>query len=244
MKIITAMMMAVIVFCASEIAAQTVTITGQRVVYTRPKPFADHKRRFTVNYPKVRAATSVISRKIESAISYARVFKLNIQQERTEIQWLDEADFTVDHNAYGVLAVTLSLEGSAAYPSGSSRSIVISTRTGSVITPAQAFVNPMALLDRIRSKQKAEIDEERKRMKEDPDAADIDPDELFSDKEFDGKDLEHFTLDRSGITFIYDYGFPHVIKALEPEGRYSFRWAEIAEFIRPAGPLGGFVRIK
>lgn len=44
------------------------------------------------------------------------------------------------------------------------------------------------------------------------------------------------------ITFLYDAGFPHVIKVLEPRGRYLFCYDRLTPFIRSDGPLGQFVR--
>jgi hypothetical protein len=66
--------------------------------------------------------------------------------------------------------------------------------------------------------------------------------EAFEVLKFEIENLENFEVGARGITFLYDAGFPHVIKALEPEGRYFFTYSQLKTFIRPDGPLGQFVR--
>ena len=87
--------------------SQTVTVTGKKTTYTRPKPLVDFKKTFTVNHPRVKAATPALSRKIERLISHQTVFDLNIREEIREVQWLEEADFEVVYNANDILTVKL-----------------------------------------------------------------------------------------------------------------------------------------
>ncbi len=229
-----------LLFGGTIASAQSVVITPKKTVYTRPKPISDYKKTFTVTYPKVKASTPALSRKIESAISYSKVLELNVREEISDVQWLEEADFEVNYNARGILVITLSMNGSGAYPDGTSKTVVVNLRTGSRITPGEAFTNVSGLVALIRTKQKAEVAAAIKELKEDPEERDTDHSELFEGKVFTVEDLNEFALDDRGVTFIYDYGFPHVIKALEPEGRYTFKWAAVARFIKPAGPLAKF----
>ena len=53
---------------------------------------------------------------------------------------------------------------------------------------------------------------------------------------------KNFPISDEGVTFYYDYGFPHVIQALAPDGQYFFKWAELKPFIKPDGLLARFVR--
>jgi hypothetical protein len=225
----------------SDVDAQSVVITPNKTVYTRPKPIQDFKKTFTVTYPKVKAATPALSRKIEKTISYLKVLQLNVREEITDVQWLEEADYTVDYNARGILVITLSMNGTGAYPDGTSKTVVVNLKTGNRVTPAEAFMNVDGLVDLILKKQKAEIDEAIVEIKKDPDVKDTDPAELFGEEKFKTENLDHFAIDDSGVTFIYDYGFPHVIQALEPGGRYKFTWSEIAKFVKTPGPLEHFI---
>lgn len=224
-----------------SISAQSVTITPKKSIYRRAKPISEFKKTFTVRYPIVKAASPSVSKKIESTISYAKVMELNIQDEIKDIQWLEEADYEVNYNAKWLLVITLSVSGTGAYPDTASKTIAVDLKTGNRITPAQAFKNISGLVELIKQKQKVEIEAAIKELREDPEEKERDPAELFSEESFTADSLQEFSLNDSGITFIYNYGFPHVIQAFEPEGRYTYKWSEVAKFINPAGPLAKFV---
>lgn len=226
---------------AIGISAQSVVITPKKTVYKRPKPISEYKRTFTVTYPKVKAATPALSKKIEVTISYAKNLDLNVQEEMGEIQWLEDAEFEVNYNARAILVITLWIEGSGAYPDGTSKTVAVDLRTGNRILPSEAFTDLKGLVAKIKQKQKVEIEASIKDLREDPEEKDTDPAELFAEEEFKVANLSEFAVDAKGVTFIYDYGFPHAIKALEPEGRYTYSWAEIAKFVKPQGPLWKFI---
>ena len=44
------------------------------------------------------------------------------------------------------------------------------------------------------------------------------------------------------MTFKYDYGFPHVIQALQPEGKFFFTWEQLRPFLVPGGLLAKLAR--
>ncbi|MEP6847432.1 MAG: hypothetical protein ABI999_01160 [Acidobacteriota bacterium] len=46
----------------------------------------------------------------------------------------------------------------------------------------------------------------------------------------------------TGITILYDYQFPHVALAVQPDGRYFFTWQQLKPFIKQGGLLHQFVR--
>ncbi len=225
-------------FCFS----QSVTITPKKVTYIRPKPSADFKKKFTVTYPKVKAATPALSKKIEQTISYEKINGLNIQEEKTEIQWLEEASYEVNYNDKGVLAITLSVSGSGAYPSTYNKTVVIDLKAGNRITPQSAFTNIQKLTAKIKTAQKAEAKKTIEELKRDPENKDFDSYDLFENAEYTAENVADFAVDDKGITFIFDYGFPHVIQALQPDGRYFFSWTEIKPFIKRDGLLAQFVR--
>ncbi len=235
------LVVAISILAAFNVASQSVVITKKKTVYTRPKPIADFKKTFVVHYPRVRAATPALSRKIESTISYLKVMDLNIREEISDVQWLEEADFEIDYNARGILVVTLTINGTGAYPDGSSKTIVVDQRTGNRILPQAGFIDLAGLAGLIKEKQKVEIENAIKELKADPENKEIDPTELFENTDFKIDDLKEYSVDNETVTFIYDYGFPHVIEALQPEGRFTFKWAEVSRYVKPGGPLARFV---
>lgn len=222
-------------------SAQSVVVTPRKVTYRRPRPIASHKRTFTVTYPRVRAATPAVSRKIEAAIDPIKVLGIKLNEELREFQWLEEAGYEINYNKNGILAATLSANGTAAYPDGFEKYVVVDQKTGSPARPADVFSNLNGLAAMVKEAQKAEIATALVEIKkEDPE--NDNPASLFESSDFKVSDLDQYTVDEKGVTFIYDYGFPHVIQALQPEGHYVFTWAQMKPFVKNDGVLGQFVR--
>ena len=221
--------------------AQSVVITPKKITYKRPKPLVDFKKTFTVTRPIVKASTPALSRRIEAAISYEKVSDLNVKEELTEIQWLEEADFRVNYNKSGILDITNFITGTGAYPSSYERTVVIYTKTGVRVTPAAVFTDLAGLASKGKKAQEAEIKDGLAEIKkEDPDTEN--PENLFERADFKIENLNHFSISDAGVTFIYDYGFPHAIQALQPAGRYFFTWKDIKHHVKTAGLFGRFVR--
>ncbi len=201
----------------------------------------DFKKTFTVIRPKVKAANQAIAKKVETAISYEKNFDFNVQEEINEIQWLEEASYTVDYNKNGILGVTLTVSGSGAYPSDSNKPVVVDLKSGSKVLAKDVFVNLSELALKGKKVQKAEIVKAINEIKkENPDEEN--PATLFESSDFTIQNLDKFSVGDKGITFWYDYGFPHVIQALQPEGRYFFSWAQLKPFIKRGSLLSQFVR--
>lgn len=228
---------------AASVTAQTVTITGQKKVYRRAKPIIGYKKIFTIRRPIAKAATPALSRKITAAIDPVKVLEINVQEELTEMQWLSEADFEEVFNKDGVLTMMLWMEGSAAYTDGVTKYVVVDVAKGTRLTPSTTFTDLPGLIAAVKNKQDAEVAEAINEIKANPDfAKNDDPKALFEYTNFEEKDLDNFAVDMAGVAFFYDYGFPNVIKALEPTGELRLSWAEIKPFIRKDGLLARFVR--
>ena len=135
---------------------QSVVVTSKKVTYTRPKPVADYKKSFTITYPKIKAATPTLSKKIENAFSYQRILGVDLNGELNDIQWLESADYKVKYNKNGSLCIELSIEGSGAYPSSSSKVVVVDTRTGLRARPIDVFTNRTGLVGVLRKMQEKE----------------------------------------------------------------------------------------
>lgn len=241
MKIKSLLIIALIAVFSSIAFAQTVIITPRKVTYRRPKPLSEYKKSFTITYPKVKGLSPALSRKIENTLSYERIFKLNVKEEINEIQWLEEAGYQVDYNKNGVLGMILSLSGTGVYPSVYDKSVVVNLRTGERIKPQDVFGNLNGLVRKVKNTQQAEVKTAIVEIKK-RDPQEKNPAELFKTTNFTLKNLNEFSISDKGVTFWYDYGFPHVILALEPEGLYFLSWTELKPFIKPGGLLGKFVR--
>lgn len=231
------------IFAFSAFAySQSVTVTSKKVNYTRKKPFAEHKKSFTVNYPIIKAATPALSKKIETAISYQKVSGFNLQEELTEVQWLEEADYEVLYNKNGFMTISLWMSGSGAYPSTFRKDVVVNLKTGTVVKPADVFSNLDDLAAILKEQQIAEIEAAKKEIKADSENTDIDADELFGGKDFTAENIDEFLVSDEGVTFKYDYGFPHVIQALSPNGEYKMTWTQLKPFLIKGSVFSTFVK--
>lgn len=235
-------LIALIIFSLSAISfAQSVVVTPKKTTYKRPKPLADFKKSFTITRPQVKGANPSIAKKVETAISYEKNFEFNVQEEINEIQWLEEASYTVDYNKNGILGVTLSVSGSGAYPSESSKPVIVNLKSGGKVLAKDVFVKLSELAAKGKQAQKAEIKKSIVEIKKE-NTGEENPASLFENSDFTVKNLDEFSVNDKGITFWYDYGFPHVIQAFQPEGRYFISWAQLKPFIKRDGLLAQFIR--
>lgn len=217
--------------------AQSVKITTKKVTYKRGKAAPDYKRSFTIEYPKVSGA---MGKKIEAVLDYENNFDFKIQEEIKEIFWLENASYTVNYNKNNILNVTLFIEGSGAYPSSSNKHLTVNTKTGTRVKPSDVFTNLNGLAAMVKKAQEAEMKKEADRIKKDE--PDFDPTEYFNNADFKAEHLWSFTVSDKGVTFHYDYGFPHVAQALQPDGQYFYKWSELKPFIKKDGLFGVFVK--
>ncbi|MEO6333865.1 MAG: hypothetical protein ABIO91_02690 [Pyrinomonadaceae bacterium] len=227
----------IIMLSSAAVLAQAVIITPKKTTYRRLKPLHDGKKTFTVRRPIARAATPALSRRVTAAISPEKVLELSVREELSEYQWLEEADYKVLFNQNRLLCVELWMSGTGAYPDSVTKRVVVDSATGAPLRPADVFQNLAALAKIIKKAQSAEIVSATKEMKSDQEAR-----YLFSEANFTVTDLNQFSIDARGVTFYYDYGFPHVIQALEPAGEFHFTWAQLKPFVRSGGLLAHFIR--
>ena len=175
-----------------------------------------------------------VSKTLENSISYWNNFKTSVK-ESSEDYWLWSMDYKVNYNKNSILDISLYMEGSGAYPSTNKRNLVIDAKTGKRVHISDTFKNIGKLLVKIEKAQKIAIAEG---AIEDEISVEEIKDEIRRNSNYR---LEEFSVSDKGVTFIFDYGFPHAIKALEPNGRYLFTWAEIKPHIKRDGLLGKFV---
>lgn len=237
----------VFLFFTINSAAQTsVTITPKKTVYTR-KNVPREKRTFEVRYPIVGGALKpAVKTRLENTISYWRNFETTLKEEMSAT-WLETLDYEVNHNGNGILDVTLRMDGSGAYPDYSAKNLVVDLKTGNRVKFADVFKPEMLgkLATMINKKLAAEKKEIFERIEEDKDATKEDKDSLkeqVGGLKFTAENFDEFSINAKGVTFLYDAGFPHVIQALEPEGRYFFSYNELKPFIKTNSILGQFIR--
>lgn len=218
-------------------------IQRRRVVLVRSSKVvgeSPYKRRAVVVYPVVTGLSAPVLQRVRSLLAFKNIFDYSLQEYR-EDTWLDEFGYVVNYNKNYLLDITFTQSGSAAYPDDQSKHYLISLRDGSIVKPSDVFKSDkisqvVAVVDR-------QLQREIEKRKEEEDPADKEAvDDTYKDLKFQLKDLDDFSVGSKGITFLYDAGFPHVIKALEPNGRYFFPYVALREVIKRDGPLGQFVQ--
>lgn len=164
--------------------------------------------------------------------------------------WLDEIDYEVKYHRDDLLSLTYWISGTGAYPSGQSAEVNVDLRTGRLLSAKDLFragslAELAAKVDAMRAAavEKA-VQEHRAQLKEyemteEDLAATMEP---AKQSRFGVDDLNRFRLDEKGVTFVYDFDFPHVTEALEPEGEYFLSYEELRPYVDPGGPLSRMVR--
>lgn len=149
------------------------------------------------------------------------------------------------------------MEGIGAYPWTVTQSIVINYVTGDLIKIKDIFnENSLerlaSVIDEFRQIdfKKAKLEEKyigEISLNESDNLTESDQnsswlEEMHGQEKFTIEDLNEFSLNEYGITFIYHFNFPHVIKGLEPEGKYHFGYESLKQFIKKDSVLEKFIK--
>ena len=226
-----------------------VIVRPRKVVVLRSNALAKRfpeKKRALVTYPVITGVTDpAVARRIRSTFDLKNIFGYSLADYRNDT-WLSEFSYTVNHNADSLFDITFLQSGSGAYPDDQSKHFLINLRDGRVVKAGDVFesdkLNALAaLVDR-------ELQNEIKRLEKENTEGEMDADQkesisgAYSNLKFEVANLDEFSVGPKGITFLYDAGFPHVIQALAPEGRYFFSYSTLRDYIKADGPLGKFKR--
>jgi hypothetical protein len=234
----------------SSVSAQSVIIRPKKVVYERTaKGLSDWKRTFEVTYPIFSGKISPAAlRRLKLGTDYWRVFDMKLADNLRDDQWLSSCDYVVNYNKHNILDILLVIEGDAAYPDSAIRHLVFDIRSGRKLGfPDIFYASRMPdLLGKIRTVMKLneeeavkESDEVRETLEQ---YREGEPDLYPTPDRIQFKDLDGFRISDTGVTFIYDYGYAHVVEALEPPNEFFLSYSELKPFIRTDGLLARFVR--
>jgi hypothetical protein len=243
-------LLASISYAASPVAAfaaegvPSVVIQKRRLVLVRTGSIVrqfPERRRAIVSYPVVLGPkNSAVLRKVRALLDFKNIFGTSLAEYRADA-WLSEFDYKVNYNRNFILDITFRQEGIGAYPDTHFKHFAINLRNGELIRAADVFdpstLNELAAL--VDRKLQAEIQQTNREISAEERES---IESLVRELKIDASKLDDFSISVKGVTFLYDAGFPHVIKALEPAGEYFFSFAELKPYIRREGPLGIFVR--
>lgn len=226
-------------------AADHVIVKPRRIVITRRaeliKNFPE-KKRAAITYPIVSGLKDARAlRRVQSTLRIKNVFDSSIAEYRADT-WLEEFSYEVNYNKNSILDITFSQTGSGAYPDDQSRHFVINLRNGKVFKASDVFVAEKfgALAALVDSQLQDELKEiARESAKDLPEYKEIV--ESQGNLKFEAKHLDDFSVTAKGITFLFDAGYPHVIRAFEPGGQYFVSYEELKPYIKRDGALGQFI---
>ena len=204
------------------------------------------KKRATIKYPVLSGLGDAGTlRRVQSLLQIKNVFDTSVAEYRQD-NWLEEFGYEVNYNQNYILDITFRQEGSGAYPDTHTKHFAINLKNGTVLKASEAFIAQKlpALANLVSAKFQAEL----KQILTDLAESQSDAEDIRIAKEaqealqFKLSDIDDFSINDKGVTFLYDAGYPHAIQAFEPEGRYFFSYAELKPFIKRDGPLGQFVK--
>ncbi len=218
-------------------------IQRRRIVLVRsPRLVKDFpgKRRAVVTYPVITGLSPVVLRRVRSLLDFKNIFDYSLKEYREDV-WLSEFSYVVNYNNNYLLDITFSQSGSGAYPDDHTKHFLINLRDGRIVKPSDVFET--GKMNQLVARIDQELQQEMKRIdSENKDTEDgTAVSEAYSQLKFELKDLDDFSVGPKGITFRYDAGFPHVIKALEPQGRYFLSYSALRSIIKRDGVLGQLV---
>lgn len=233
-----------------DVAEDKVIITEDNLTVKAPAVYDPKKfEEVRISWPKVSVLKdSQVLKKLEDTLSLKSIFGFeeSLDDLRKLISKGDSGivsiGFDVNYNQHSLLDINLWMETMGAYPSTVVVHRIINLKTGEPLKIAEAFNESMLnkLLAKVIELKEVEEKEAIKNLEPEEDKEDIL--DRFQRAKYDLKDLENFEVSNKGVTFLYDYEFPHVIQALQPSGRYLISFEGLEAFINPNGPLGIFLK--
>jgi hypothetical protein len=190
-----------------------------------------------IRYPRISGTLEAETlEQIRKAAGIEAAFGMSLQELR-EYGWLMELGYTVNFNRAHILDLTWVMHGLGAYPSASVAQVTLDLRTGRRIAVRDLFApeSLAALAAEVDARMQAAIRAARDRLAAD---GSEDLESYFEAARFSVEDLQSFSIDEQGVTFFYDFGFPHVIRYYEPESGYLFTYEQLRPYVRADGPLG------
>lgn len=140
------------------------------------------------------------------------------------------SSWEVTKNDNCILSIVANLEHMGAYLSTWSRYYTYSTATGIELTVGDVFIAEQrsTLAKKVNERLQVQVQKEIEEWE--MDAPEIQ--DLLGVVEFSEHHLDQFYFDGKHVVFYYEFGLPHIYKAMEPLGRIVFSEAELEGFLK------------
>lgn len=177
-----------------------------------------------------------------------------IQQALAEYAERDQKGFIgcryeVLYNEHGLLSVELTSNFLGNYASSVTRHATFELRTGRLLEVRDLLADTLALQQRWQESINHRVADHISKLPAEyaqldaPMLAEVKRRLHWNDStlavQLEGDDprFYDFALTPFGLTLYYDFGFPHVLEALQPETDYLFRYTTLAPWLKPKGLL-------
>ncbi|HEX7666767.1 MAG TPA: hypothetical protein VF407_19700 [Polyangiaceae bacterium] len=175
-------------------------------------------------------------------------FKALIGDDETELVGgtITALDFEVVLDDARLLTIAITEDTMGAYPSSNVLTDSFDWTTGKKIGGEAFAADKKAKLVKLLDKRVHDAWKAKKAelLKTKPQPNECGPDIAKESMDGNGPSFTAAMLDgvsatKDGVTFDFDFGFPHVIQACSPEVDLSLPWADVKAFVDPKGPFGG-----
>lgn len=225
----------------------SVSIKPKQIILVRSGRLSQdspERKRAVINLPVITGNGAGIS-KVRAALRLKNLFGTSLAEYK-EDAWLTQLDYKVNYNKHFIFDITFTQEGVGAYPDTHTAHFIFNLRSGEIVKAKDVFeaASLTALAQLINDKLQDDV---RQIVKDRMERDDLSVEqksrlsETFSDVKFATENLDDFSVSDQGVAFLYDAGFPHAIKALEPEEQYFLTYAELAPHVSRQGLLARFV---
>lgn len=149
--------------------------------------------------------------------------------------------FEVGYNRDGLLDLTIVHETMGAYPDGYTEHFLFDTATGARLKGGDLLVLDATgpLVTRLDADLQAAI---ARAKAGNPDCVTEDDDPYARDFHVTAEHLQDLAMTDAGAVFAFDFDFPHVIQACEPDGAFTVSFADLKPYVKADGALARLAR--
>lgn len=162
-----------------------------------------------------------------------------------------ESRYEVLYNDHGLLSVEFTSVYGGTYSSTVKRHATFDLRSGRLLEVRDVVADTLALQQRWQQSINRRVTEHLRALPKEYPQIETDTNLLTDVKHRlywndststvelqDGEPRFYdFAITSFGLVLYYDFGFPHVIEALQPDSDYQLTYADIKQWLKPKGPL-------
>jgi hypothetical protein len=216
---------------ASPFASIRAPISVKRETWLHDNPPGKSRLR----YPVVDGPNPGVAEAVNSAIK-----SLLARLKKDAPEWLEELDYQINYNRYGLLDITFRISGSGAYPSTYFEHRLFDLVTGDELKAKDLFdkSKSAALAKALDARLQKEITAAKSGALFDyPKECSDTAKEWAPNPRFTKAHLNELTVESTGLIFTYPYTFAHAVLYCEPLGTFEMTFADLAPYLASTSAL-------